>query len=192
MGEGLPCLETIKFPSREHELDGVLARFAADQPLRHLDLTGFLQVTDEGVRQIARMTSLRYLSLDGTKVCSTSKNSFLTGHLYRILDYPNLLVGLSKLNTLSLSCTQVGDAGLCLIGDSEQTKFTRNLRTLNLSQCRQVSDKGIRGLTGMLNLTNLNLDHTAVSKQCLRHLQDLEWLKPVRLLGVDREEEDQD
>lgn len=37
-------------------------------PLEHLDLTGFLNVTDDGAEHIAEMKHLRYLSLDGTKV----------------------------------------------------------------------------------------------------------------------------
>ncbi|KAF7731998.1 hypothetical protein EC973_007103 [Apophysomyces ossiformis] len=177
------------------------SNFKADQPLLNLDLTGFLQVTDEGVRYIARMRSLRYLSLDGTKV--TDEGVIQLGDLLDLeqlyLDRTSVsdvglskITGLSKLTTLSLSATRVSDAGLCLIGDSEQTKFTRNLRTLNLSHCRQVSDKGVQGLAGILNLANLNLDHTGVSRQCLRHLENLQHLKPVRLLGVNREEaEDQ-
>lgn len=39
-----------------------------DLPLRYLDLTGFLQVTDDGAEYIAKMKHLQYLSLSGTKV----------------------------------------------------------------------------------------------------------------------------
>lgn len=63
-------------------------------------------------------------------------------------------------------------------------------------------------LIGMFNLTNLNLDHTSVSKTCLKYLKgtlkqefdkvakqnciiDLKYLKPVRLQGIE-DEEDQD
>lgn len=37
-------------------------------PLEHLDLSGFLNVTDEGALPISQMRKLRYLNLDGTKV----------------------------------------------------------------------------------------------------------------------------
>lgn len=40
----------------------------ADLPLRHLDLTSMLQITDEATKSIASMVSLRYLSLSGTRV----------------------------------------------------------------------------------------------------------------------------
>lgn len=101
------------------------------------------------------------------------------------------LSGLSKLETLSLSRTGVTNDGLYVLGDFERTSFARNLRTLNLSQCRLISDKGVKCLSGkgyavsqlqvtflnivyyagMINLTNLNLDHTNVSKSCVKYLQ---------------------
>lgn len=45
-------------------------------PLEHLDLTGFLNVTDDGAKQIADMKHLRYLSLDGTKVTDAGVELF--------------------------------------------------------------------------------------------------------------------
>ncbi|KAI9493539.1 hypothetical protein BDB00DRAFT_822371 [Zychaea mexicana] len=192
-------LEVIQFPSREQELDGVLARYAA-LPLRHLDLTSF-QVTDEGADSIARMKKLQYLSLDGTKITDegVSKFSGLTDLRKLFLDRTlvsdegvSQLIGLTKLDTLSLSRTQVSNTLLILLGDFEKTGFTRCLRTLNLAQCQNVSDRGVRGLGGMVNLKNINLDHTHVSKQCLRHLQNLEHLKLVRLLGIERDEDEEE
>jgi hypothetical protein len=56
--------------------------------------------------------------------------------------------GLSKLETLSLSRTRTTNETLCLFGDFEVTGFTKSLRTLNLSQCTHVSDKGVKGLSG--------------------------------------------
>ncbi|KAI7898145.1 uncharacterized protein BX663DRAFT_556096 [Cokeromyces recurvatus] len=63
----LTQLRYIQFPNREHKLDNVLSKFK-DLPLDYLDLTGFFNVTDEGLQSIACMKKLRYLSLDGTKV----------------------------------------------------------------------------------------------------------------------------
>lgn len=59
-----------------------------------------------------------------------------------------LQIGLSKLETLSLSHTKITNDGLCMLGDFERTSFTRNLRTLNLAQCTLVTDRGVRGLAG--------------------------------------------
>lgn len=57
-------------------------------------------------------------------------------------------IGLSKLETLSLSRTEISNDGLCMLGDFEQTSYARNLRTLNLAQCTLITDKGVRGLSG--------------------------------------------
>jgi Leucine-rich repeat (LRR) protein len=83
---------------------------------------------------------------------------------------------LAKLETLSLCRTKVSNNMVRLLGDFEQTSFARNLRTLNLAQCNLVSDKGVRGLAGMINLTHLNLDHTSVSKSCIRHLKGIIYM----------------
>ncbi|GAN01220.1 conserved hypothetical protein [Mucor ambiguus] len=194
------CLKWIQFPDRELELDGVLSRFK-DLPLEHLDLTGFLNVTDEGAKQIAEMKHLRYLSLDGTKVTDAGlemlKDLIELEKLY--LDRTSItdkglsqLIGLSKLDTLSLCHTKVSNVFLKLLGNFERTSFTRNLRTLNLAKCPLVTNKGVRHLSGTLNLTNLNLDHTSVSRGCLKYLKDLQHLKPVRLQGILNESDQED
>lgn len=194
----LKNLRSIQFPNREHELDGVLLRFK-DLPLESLNLSGFLNLTDEGAQSIACMKHLRDLSLDGTKV--TDEGISLFDGLIELekLSMDRTLVtdvgleklsGLSKLETLSLSRTGVTNDGLHVLGDFERTSFARNLRTLNLSQCHLISDKGVKCLSGMINLTNLNLDHTNVSKSCVKYLQDLEHLNPVRLQGIEKEEDD--
>ncbi|KAI9255402.1 hypothetical protein EDC94DRAFT_226919 [Helicostylum pulchrum] len=191
-------LKYIQFPDREHDLNDTLSRYK-DLPIEHLDLAGFLNITDEGAKYIAEMKHLRYLSLDGTKVTDEGimlfKNLIELEKLY--LDRTLLtdvaiekLKGLSKLETLSLCRTEVSNVGLCYLGDFEQTSFARNLRTLNLAQCIHVTDKGVHGLAGMQNLTNLNLDHTGVSKSCLKYLKDLKNLNLVRLQGIEKEEDD--
>ncbi|KAI8647372.1 hypothetical protein BD408DRAFT_439203 [Parasitella parasitica] len=195
----LKHLRLIQFPDREHELDGVLSRFK-ELPLEHLDLAGFLNITDDGARHIADMKHLRYLSLDGTKLTDTG-----LGLLRNLVDIEKLyldrtlitdsglsqLLGLSNLDTLSLCRTETSNLFLKLLGDFEQTSFTRNLRTLNLAKCVSVTNKGVRCLSGAINLTNLNLDHTSVNKGCLKYLQDLKHLKPIRLQGIS-DDADQD
>ncbi|KAL9553507.1 hypothetical protein PS6_003887 [Mucor atramentarius] len=171
----LKCLRWIQFPDRELELDGVLSRFK-ELPLEHLDLTGYLNVTDQGAKQIAEMKHLRYLSLDGTKVTDEGvemlKDLVELEKLYldrTLITDQGLshLIGLSKLDTLSLCHTKASNVFLKLLGDFEQTSFTRNLRTLNLAACPLVTNKGVR------------------------RLSDLQYLKPVRLQGISNES-DQD
>ncbi|KAI9007957.1 hypothetical protein CLU79DRAFT_777262 [Phycomyces nitens] len=185
-------LEVIQFPNREQELDDILQRYT-DLPLQHMDLTGFLEITDVGLEHISKMKDLKYLSLEGTKVTDEG-----IGLLKDLLELETLyldrtavtdlgidaLSGLSRLTSLSLSRTNVTDEALKKMGDFEQTHYARTIRTLNLSKCHGVTGEGVQGLTGMIHLTHLNLDHTRASKQCLVHLQDLKFLKPSRLLGV--------
>ncbi|KAI8077945.1 uncharacterized protein B0P05DRAFT_118461 [Gilbertella persicaria] len=193
----LKRLKQVQFPNRKHELDGVLARYR-DLPLEYLDLGSF-DITDEGAQHIACMKHLRFLSLEGTKVTNQGTSLFKNLveleklHLDRTVitdEGVASLGGVSKLDTLSLCHTGVSNATLKLFGDYEKTAFTRCLRSLNLAQCILITDKGIRHLRGMVNLTNLNLDHTSVTKSCLKYLKDLKHLKPVRLLGIEKEEEE--
>lgn len=76
----------------------------AELPLEHLDLTGYLNVTDQGAKQIAEMKHLRYLSLDGTKVTDEGVE---------------MLKDLVELEKLYLDRTLITDQGLShLIGTS--------------------------------------------------------------------------
>ncbi|SAL94873.1 hypothetical protein [Absidia glauca] len=186
------------FPNREHELDDILIRFTGI-PLRHLDLTGFLNITDAGVQHIGQMKHLNYLSLTGTKVTDDGLLQLQELHelekLY--LDQTNVsdrgllaLKGLTKLTTLCLGRTRVSNAGLITMGNVEETRYASQLRTLNLQNCQGVSDEGVKALTTMSNLTNLNLDHTEVSLQCGNYLKDLTLLKPMRLQGIHKDLDD--
>lgn len=71
-----------------------------DLPIEHLDLAGFLNITDEGAKYIAGMKHLRYLSLDGTEV--TDEGIMLFKSMYNGI-FPSsssfyLLIFLSRFN----------------------------------------------------------------------------------------------
>ncbi|KAI8364978.1 hypothetical protein EDC96DRAFT_575380 [Choanephora cucurbitarum] len=186
----LKHLEFVQFPNNENELDGVLARYR-ELPIKKLELSSFC-ITDQGAQYIACMKRLQFLNLEGTKVTDHGISYFrdLVELEKLYLDRTELtdegvehLVGLSKLNTLSLSHTAVTSNTLILISNYAKTGFTRCLKTLNLSQCPGITDKGVCSLNAMINLTYLNLDHTGVN---------LDHLKPVRLLGIEKEEEEEE
>ncbi|CAO3610043.1 unnamed protein product [Cunninghamella echinulata] len=194
----LTNLEYIELPNREHEINGLLARLK-DLPLKYLDLTGFLNVDNEGAKHISQMVNLKHLNLSRTKVTDEGMY-FLKGlnHLEELyLDSTDItdhgllqLSGLSKLSTLSLSRTGITNEGLIMMGNVEHTSFAPRLLTLNLGHCKGISNQGVKAVSNMINITNLNLDHTKVNFQCLHYLKDLEKLKPVRLLGINHQEED--
>ncbi|KAI8099485.1 uncharacterized protein BX664DRAFT_321371 [Halteromyces radiatus] len=202
---GLSCLvgnakhlEDLQFPNREHDIDGVLARLT-DLPLRRLFLNGFLQLTDTGLQHIAKMGQLRQVSLAGVKVTDTG--IALLADLQDLeqlyLDQTNVtdeglghLKRLTKLNTLSLGRTHITDKALIAMSDLEETLYARQLYTLNLQDCSAVTDRGVKALANLINLTHLNLDRTGVSLQCLHYLKDMEHLRPVRLYGIEKVEPD--
>ncbi|KAI8359829.1 hypothetical protein BD560DRAFT_405380 [Blakeslea trispora] len=153
----LKHLEYVQFPNNENELDGVLARYR-NLPIKKLELSSFC-ITDEGARYIAFMKRLQLLNLEGTKVTDQGVSYFkdLVELEKLYLDRTEVtdegieyLIGLSKLDTLSLSHTAVSNKTSTLIGNSAQTAFTRGLRTLNLSHCTNITDKGVRSLSGKI------------------------------------------
>ncbi|RUP47216.1 hypothetical protein BC936DRAFT_145992 [Jimgerdemannia flammicorona] len=180
----LRSLTHVHFPNREHELDDTLVQFA-HLPLTHLDLTGFLNVTDEGAHTIAQMKTLEYLGLEGTKITDVGMEGFKDLNELRelYLDRTSVsdvgiqhILGLAHLQTLSTSRTGITNASLIHISEAS---FARGLRILNMAGC-------------LINLVNLNLDFTNVSRSCLRHLEELPLLQPVRLMGITLEYDSDD
>ena len=81
-----------------------------------MDLTGYLNVTDEGLKAIASMKQLRSLSLDGTKTTDTGMME-LKGKLrslkgIRKANHQPFFLGLLELEKLSLDRTLITDTGL--------------------------------------------------------------------------------
>jgi len=75
------------------------------------------------------------------------------------------LKGLTKIEYLSLSYTQVTDAGLVHLGG------LTNLKWLNLSHT-QVTDAGLVHLKGLTNLEFLHLSYTQVTDEGVKKLQE--------------------
>ena len=71
------------------------------------------------------------------------------------------LQGLTKLQSLNLSGTQVTDSGLLYL------KRLTNLQTLYLNNT-QVTDRGLGHLTTLTNLQSLFLKHTTVTEEGVR------------------------
>ncbi len=111
--------------------------------LRYLRLGG-TKVTDDGVRNIRMMTSLKSLIIAGTAVTDTGLKE---------------LRGLRSLMFLSLAGTQVTDFGL------KQLLTLSNLSVLNLENCPGVTDAGIDRLACLEGLEWLNLRGTGVTEE---------------------------
>lgn len=145
--EGMKCLSDLA------NLDGQI--FDECYKL-NLDNT---QVSDDGLKHLAGMTSLTKLRLSNTQIKGEGLKH---------------LAGLMQLPNLTLSHTQVGDEGL------KHLAGLTNLGWLDLSHT-QVSDEGLTHLTGMTHLTWLLLENTQVSDEGLKHLAGLTTLTYLHL-----------
>lgn len=122
--------------------------------LRSLSLNG-CALTDAGLKHVARLTKLSSLQLAGTKITS---NGILE---LRTLD--NLS------NMLDVSSTFVGDAGI------KHLRMLPKLTVLRLSDT-PLSDTGLAEIGKLTQLTGLTLDRTRITDDGLKHLADLKRL----------------
>lgn len=179
--------------------------------LRTLMVPG-TKVSDDGVREIARIDSLTYLDLSTTPITDTSLE-----HLQQLpsLQWLNVIgtsisdEGLKHLavhrslhSLLATGCDQITDAGLKLIGD------LTHLSTLELTHNASFTDAGIVGLADLAklsklaisgdisdvglqsiseqfpNLSYLSLGSAVVTDAGLEHLNKLNKLNTLRLAGM--------
>lgn len=88
------------------------------------------------------------------------------------------LLGLTKLEALSLTSTKVTDAGV------ERLRGLTGLRTLNLSYTK-VTDVGVAHLTVMAGLQTLDLGGTQVTNAGLAHLRDMTGLQSLSIFRTE-------
>ena len=110
--------------------DAVLADVARVETITALDLGGSKNLTDEGVRHLARLTALKHLDLSGTAITDRGLQ---------------VLRGLPALQTVSLAMTRVTDEGVSHLAHCHE------LREVNLSWTR-TGDGALRALAGKRKL----------------------------------------
>ena len=116
------------------------------------------EVDDDGLRHIARFTSLEALWLSGTQVTDEGLRH---------------LTGLDSLRSLRLSSTDIGDAGLAHLVSLPA------LESLSLRRTR-VTDAGLPHLARLKSLKSLGLGYTDITDAGLFHLKglkQLQWLQ---------------
>ncbi|KAI8826665.1 uncharacterized protein EV422DRAFT_5757 [Fimicolochytrium jonesii] len=185
-------LSQITFPSRQIDLTPVIGLYY-DTPLTRLDLGGMINVTDETIEGLNKLApTLTELDLSATKVTDASLRGCLPQlaslthlHLDRtgITDETiSFLKSLENLHTLSIASTNVRSPGLKYLSHSESVRM---IRVLNLARTL-VDDKGLPYLTGMVNLSALNLDGTKVTFEGVEETLEpaLPNLHPLRLAGI--------
>ncbi|KAF9182229.1 hypothetical protein BGZ50_005062 [Haplosporangium sp. Z 11] len=190
--QGLSQLHNISFPNREHDLLTILPAASA-LPLTHLDLTGFLFVTDEAILALTAATNLQMLSLSGTKL--TDVGSTVFSHMSSLkelfLDRTNVgdktidyLRDLGRIEVLSLHrCSRLTTAGVIQLGRC--AFFSLKLKRLNLGYNMFIHDEALVCFTQCKELNTLNLEYTDVTDQGALRLQNiLPNLTQLRIQGI--------
>jgi hypothetical protein len=104
--------------------------------LTALGLSGCRQITDAGVRHLARLPSLQHLDLSGTGMTDAGMQ---------------VLRDLPQLRTLSLASIRVTESGIGVLAHCDQ------LEHLNLWASAEIGDAAVRALAGKRNLRHLTI-----------------------------------
>lgn len=123
--------------------------------LRHLEILSIdsCPITDEGVREIVQLRTLRYLSISGP--VNITDASF------------NYLGKIRSLEALSIAGFPPKITGRNI----EKLSDLPNLAVLNLVCCLEISDQAVEGLTRLKQLRNLDIRGTPISEQGVRRLR---------------------
>ena len=206
----IPLLEASSDTALKAALDNQLVISEFRQGDLLLDLSNG-DVSDEGMKFVAKLSNMTKLCLDGTRVTDAglehvAKLSNLTT-LY--LDETAVtdaglehLAGLSELRQLRLKETGVMGPGLVHlqslpslrvlflgrtgVGDDGLSLLGtfKGLEHLGLMRTG-ITDAGLAHLRGLSNLKKLNLTRTGVTDAGLVHLEGLAHLEQIRLAGTD-------
>lgn len=128
--------------------DAVLADVSRVQTITSLGLSGCKEVTDEGVRHLARLPSLRHLDLSGTGITDAG--------LQTLRDLP-------QLRTISLAGTRVTDEGIGALAHCDE------LEHVNLA-ATGAGDGALRVLAGKRKLHHLVIALTDAGLPLLHEL----------------------
>lgn len=156
--------------------------------LQDLGFCGCSYISDDGLKHLERLTQLRNLFLDGTRVVGPGLQSLqgLKGLEQLALKESAItdqglkfLTGMKQLRWLALSKTAVSDVSLEFIKDE-----LSQLKILDLVGCARVTDTGLVHLQDMTALTELFLTDTSVTDSGLANLKRLTNLQKLRLDGT--------
>lgn len=190
------CNDSIKLLSNCHVLHigtPVLTDSGIPLPchdLRRLYFTGS-KITDLGLSRLLSspsISSLNTLRLHSCKLITNVGLQFLphAKHLLKLyVNYTNItdtcipyIVQCTNLTSLFFKNCSISDSGLVLL-----TTLT-NLNTLDLTQCKQISDHGIQSLAKLHNLSHLYLSFTNVSDSGLSPLSSCSNLRTLFLTNT--------
>ena len=117
------------------------------------------QITDEGLKEVAKLQNLTELNLNPIKITDTGFKE---------------VAKLQKLITLSLWGGKITEAGL------KEVAKLQNLSELDLREI-QITDAGLKELAKMQKLEEINLSNTKITDVGLKELAKLQNLKQLWL-----------
>jgi hypothetical protein len=141
-------------------------------------------LTDDSLKNLAHLKSLRVLVLDNTNVTGAGmkhlaglKNlqALYLRHTKTTATGLKELVPLEKLRLLDLYATEMDDAGL-----AELAKI-KSLHWVRLGWAKKVTDAGVKNLAALPELRWLDLSDTSVTGDSLKDLAKLEKLESLDL-----------
>jgi hypothetical protein len=122
----------------------------------NLTLTG---VSDLSMPLLSRMTQLEFLWLEGTDISDVGLEA---------------IAEMKSLQLLDLCRSAITDSGLARLGALSE------LEELNLAGCQQLTGAGLAGLSGVKKLEWLGLDSTDIGDEGVGHVTDL----PLQVLSL--------
>ena len=130
--------------------------------LRYLSISGGSAITDIGLRNLASLSELEELVVDGRRITSEGVS---------------VLTKLPRLRKLSLCGTAVDDHVGVAFYD------LKGLESLNISNTT-ITDEGVANLRGLKSLRTLDLSGDKVTDRCIAYLLDMKSLREVHLNGT--------
>ena len=153
-------LEKVRYLQVTDDLtDEGLKEIAKLQQLTGLSLY-YTKITDAGLKDVAKMKQLEYLGLASTQITDAGLKE---------------VAKLRKLTELEFLAEQITDAGLKELAKMKQLTF------LDLADCKQITDAGLKELAKMQKLRGLSLEGTKITDAGLKELAKLKQLEYLGL-----------
>lgn len=180
------------FESQGLMSDVVMARLASLEHITKLHLGGSTQVTDEGLRHLARMPQLEHLELGGVNV--TDRGLEVLQHLPNLRTFHmNWHRGITDAGLANLRyCDSLERVDLMgsAVGDGVVAALEGKSRLREFKSGRLLTDEGLRRLPGLRALEDLLLDGPFTNEglaalEPLEHLRSLDFFWHVTAMTSD-------
>ncbi len=178
-----PQFETMNLNKIESDAN-LIDAIGSQNKLHSLYLPG-ARITNKGIDEVAKKTSIQLLSLSMSNIGDDGLRSLGRLKDLRTLDISfaeklsdkgfESLGELAKLESLDLRNTRIGNGGMNAVGG------LKTLRTLSLQGAKHIGSEGFKAIAGLSNLKELNLRGTKISDEDLKALAGLKKLKRLDL-----------